>query len=395
MDNKTNCTKRQKSTDIPVPASHFSLLGHDELTHVLKFLDEEASIQCELAYEVFHDISRLRTGSGDDHWKELSKYRQNMLGGDHAIFYPPRCPRFVEEDDFLRSTLYEQKPSWSTNTSNGGKLKLIDEERYGYYATLSRFFGIMAAKARKFEQHQWLYHRQDFDYEPDDNDNDENGVSSCNCEDFAMKKMDVSQRLHIEGRPKVMFVCFSLRRRDLGSEENCINQPFWQGWCRETTLSNFFIISNRYYLTDESWSKVHQIQDRVRLKAAERIYGGQEVVWTAEEKKEICKKAKDAFEDFRITMVSSHGRLIVSTGFSADDNCSDHTEFHEPNRLNQRENVRFEFRTLQTYRDRNTCKGVSVYLRIRSDEIGIGLLEKERSRSLGGRRQDVVLPVEE
>ena len=375
VDNRTNRAKRQKITDVVSIPPLFSLLGRDELTYILKFLDEEASIQCELAYGVFHDISRIGTGSGDLHWKELAKYRRH-----HGTFWPPLSLGFGGEDDFLKSNLYEQKACWWTNTSNQ-KLKLIyphsyelDEVNMREMAmTERRYFGIMAAKAREFEQHQWLYHRQDFHYEPDDNGNDEIGASSCNCEDFSMKETNFSLRRRLcSAAGRIVFVALSLRRRELGSEEICINQPFWLGWCDQDRGDDILWSISNESLTGESWSKVHQIQERFRLKEEERAHVGQEVVWTAEEKTEICNKAKEAIGNFRITILSTHGRLIVSTGSSVDDNC----RFPYAGRSF----VKVFFKTLQTFRDRNTCKGVSVYLIIESNRIAIRFFEKERSR---------------
>ena len=290
----------------------FSMLGSDEVIHIMSFFNEEELLQCESAYKVFHDVSRSGTVSdstaaagtaGYQIWRDLHNCRRAKLGRYHAEFDPPR-PR-DGQDQLVLSQLYGSSNLWMTTASSttNGHLKKIwklldtyingnknENEDNDVLEMMNqrRYFGIMAIKAREYERHQWLFHQQGFSYEPPDDDYENNSVeevSSCKCEEFTMNQLNFDQRCAAWGN--TYFVSFSLRRRQGDGEprnqssitsatSSSINQPFWQGWCDANVRDDqdgwgpnhgelYVSISNKW-ITGEYWSKVRQIQNKFRLK---------------------------------------------------------------------------------------------------------------------------------
>ena len=248
------------------PPSLFSTLGLDIISHhVMKYLDEDALIQCELASEVFYNISHGSIGGGSnsvgtsyrgiDYWKELYKYRHDMLGSH--TFEDPIPLRWVvgkqkdgeeedeeeeeeekmELDDESRSALlelYQWSPCWSTtnaaaesqsyllldsvededdapSSSDGDDdiaVDLVDNIKQQQMMNRIRFFGIISAKAREYERHGLLFHRHDDDDIISHELNNNNNSSSvgdgggnhkdpwCHCNQFIMDKMDKRRQLY-------------------------------------------------------------------------------------------------------------------------------------------------------------------------------------------------------
>ena len=231
-------------------------LGGDILSRIMRYLDEDALLQCEFASLTMNKISR---GRNVDHWEYLYSFHQAEPDG--ILFFQTWGP--------ILKTEYSRSPIYFSQTK---KLETITtpEVTTKFKFNCSRYYGIIAAKAREFEDHArrlhpYYHRRHNEDRNDDDDDVDDCSEETlCSCDEFEMKLIDFESRIHHdENGGEEVFVCFSRRE-----EES--NHVIWQGWCRydyrepfespmDQTAIVTLVTSSR--IPQSRWPGLHRIQN--------------------------------------------------------------------------------------------------------------------------------------
>ena len=357
-------------------------LGGDILSRIMRYLDEDALLQCEFASLTMNKISR---GRNVDHWEYLYSFHQAEPDG--ILFFQTWGP--------ILKTEYSRSPIYFSQTK---KLETITtpEVTTKFKFNCSRYYGIIAAKAREFEDHArrlhpYYHRRHNEDRNDDDDDVDDCSEETlCSCDEFEMKLIDFESRIHHDENGEEVFVCFSRRE-----EES--NHVIWQGWCRydyrepfespmDQTAIVTLVTSSR--IPQSRWPGLHRIQndldDAIELfrRASETttaaannevVAGRTDADHNEQEGKKKWKKwikrnreierrlmdqVEPLAENLRVTVVNRQGQLIVTSG--------EWEELH----LDNKECVGINFFPMRPHYDEEKRHiGVSTTILIHQDKI--------------------------
>ena len=272
--------RQSKVDEVEESNSPLIALGVDILSTIMRYLDEDALIQCELASSVLNSISN---GKNKDHWKYLHEHRREFWS-------PPRDGEIVLACEFT--------PLWF---NCGKKLNLLcpnddDDGDTKRKRKQIGYFGIMAAKARKHEKHGWMCRR------PGRQDSNDGDACEAACEDYDMPHSTFSRR--IRAHPRAFFLCLSHRYPEKEQRTRT------QGWV-DYKIYNDGSSNGALYL------EILNVSDRIcksQWPEIHRIWNTMDPHDNTFPSKELRGQVEALAGNLRVTILNARGELIATTG---------------------------------------------------------------------------------